>query len=175
MPIARAVRKLAQHAEKISGPDFMETFLTRFPEMPMGFIGGTPEVQKTLSQRFRLSNATFYNPPMRPFSPENAREDFEKLSVISRKNGSLPLLIWVGLGAPKQELWMQAVAKIAPQSVFLGVGAAFDFLGGRIQRAPVWMQNLGLEWFHRFLQDPRRLGPRYLRSNLRYLLKSTLD
>jgi N-acetylglucosaminyldiphosphoundecaprenol N-acetyl-beta-D-mannosaminyltransferase len=55
-------------------------------------------------------------------------------------------------------------------AVLIGVGASFDFMAGTLSRAPLWMQRMGLEWLHRFMQEPRRLWKRYLVTNVRYLL-----
>lgn len=106
---------------------------------------------------------------MRPFSPEAAMEDWENLV---RVNGGKPLphVVWIGLGAPKQELWMQAVSARIPNVVFMGVGAAFDFLTDTKKRAPVWMQKTGLEWLYRLIQEPRRLWRRYFVTNSRFIL-----
>ena len=74
----------------------------------------------------------------------------------------------MGLGAPKQERWMAAHRGALP-GIMLGVGAAFDYEAGNIQRAPLWMQRCSLEWLYRLMQDPVRLLPRYLQTNLRYI------
>ena len=79
--------------------------------------------------------------------------------------------VWVGLGAPKQERWM-AAHRHRIQAVTIGVGAAFDYHAGVIRRAPQWMQDIGLEWLHRFWSEPRRLGPRYLTTNTEFLYRA---
>ena len=76
--------------------------------------------------------------------------------------------VFVCLGAPKQERWMAAHRGALP-GIMLGVGAAFDYEAGNIQRAPLWMQRCSLEWLYRLMQDPVRLLPRYLQTNLRYI------
>jgi N-acetylglucosaminyldiphosphoundecaprenol N-acetyl-beta-D-mannosaminyltransferase len=75
-----------------------------------------------------------------------------------------PDLLLLGLGAPKQEVWIQRHAPRLRARAALCVGATIDFLAGEKQRAPLWMQNLGLEWLHRLSTEPRRLGARYLRD-----------
>src|SRR5690606_3404833 len=80
-----------------------------------------------------------------------------------------PRIVWVGLGAPKQELWLRSVSPLAPQTLFLGVGAAFDFLSLAKVRAPLLMQRLGLEWMHRLAHEPKRLWKRYLLTNSRFV------
>jgi N-acetylglucosaminyldiphosphoundecaprenol N-acetyl-beta-D-mannosaminyltransferase len=70
----------------------------------------------------------------------------------------------VGLGAPKQELWVDAHRDRIEAAVTLCVGATIDFLAGEKRRAPVWMRKVGLEWLHRLLSEPRRLFRRYARD-----------
>ena len=85
-----------------------------------------------------------------------------------------PDFFWVGLSTPKQERFMDAHLPLLPEArVFLGVGAAFDLLTGRIQQAPRWMQRLGLEWLFRVTQEPKRLWKRYFVNNPLFVLRAT--
>jgi N-acetylglucosaminyldiphosphoundecaprenol N-acetyl-beta-D-mannosaminyltransferase len=104
----------------------------------------------------RLTICGTYSPPFRPLTEAEDNELVEQL------NSAKPNIVWIGLGCPKQELWMAQHAARVPGAIMIGVGAAFDFLSGRIPRAPRWMQNSGLEWLHRLLTEPRRLWKRYL-------------
>jgi N-acetylglucosaminyldiphosphoundecaprenol N-acetyl-beta-D-mannosaminyltransferase len=76
-----------------------------------------------------------------------------------------PDVVWVGLGSPKQEKFMAAHWRDFDAGVLIGVGAAFDFHSGRIRQAPRWIQRSGFEWLFRLGTEPRRLGPRYLKTN----------
>jgi len=101
-----------------------------------------------------------------PHREPNADDD---RAIAARINADEPDVVWVGLGMPKQERWM---ARLRPQidaPVLCGVGAAFDFHADRVAQAPRWMQDRGLEWAHRVVQEPRRQLPRYLRSNPRFV------
>ena len=80
-------------------------------------------------------------------------------------------VVWVGLGVPKQEKWMARMRDRLQVPVMCGVGAAFDFHSGRVPMAPAWMQQRGLEWVYRTAQEPRRLLPRYLIHNPRFVAK----
>jgi len=71
-------------------------------------------------------------------------------------------VLFVGLGAPKQELWMEAHRDELPGMVIVGVGAALDIVSGKFRTAPNWMTRVGLEWAFRLAQEPRRLAKRYL-------------
>ena len=79
--------------------------------------------------------------------------------------------MWVGLGCPKQELWL-AAHRGRVQAVLIGVGAAFDFHAGIVPRAPRWMRDHGLEWLHRLRREPRRLAGRYLATNTWFLARA---
>lgn len=153
------------------GPDFMKLFCEQQNHLPQGFIGSSIENCQTIRDRYQLTQATLFSPPYRPFSVQNAEDDWGQFQKTCETNGlPLPKIIWVGLGAPKQELWMEVVSKIAPRgTLFLGVGAAFDFLAGTKSRAPIWMQKNGLEWVHRLASEPRRLFSRYAKTNSRFL------
>jgi N-acetylglucosaminyldiphosphoundecaprenol N-acetyl-beta-D-mannosaminyltransferase len=103
------------------------------------------------------------SPPFRPLSPA------EDAAVVDAINASGAGTVWVSLGCPKQELWMQA-HRGRVQAVMLGVGAAFDYHAGTIRRAPAWAQHAGLEWLHRLLTEPQRLWRRYLVTNTLFVL-----
>ena len=89
--------------------------------------------------------------------------------LAERINASGAGLVFLGLGCPKQELWMLA-HRGRINAVMLGVGAAFDLSAGTVSRAPVWMREHGLEWLHRLASEPRRLWRRYLVTNTLFVL-----
>ncbi|MFR4351213.1 MAG: WecB/TagA/CpsF family glycosyltransferase [Roseburia sp.] len=154
-------------AERVTGPDLMGELFARDNGLSHYFYGGTPETIEVLSRKLRatypnLRIAGMVSPPFRPLTPE---EDAEE---IRRMNASGADIIWVGLGAPKQENWMyEHRGKV--NGVMIGVGAGFDYHAGTIKRAPSWMQKASLEWLYRLMQDPKRLFGRYLKTNFKYL------
>jgi N-acetylglucosaminyldiphosphoundecaprenol N-acetyl-beta-D-mannosaminyltransferase len=134
--------------------------------IPVGFYGGSPEVLKALltyvGQRFPdLHVAYSWSPPYRSLTVSEVRR------VIADIDGSGARLMFVGLGAPKQERWM-ADEHAGLHCTMVGVGAAFDLLAGRVTRAPGWMQRAGMEWCYRLIQEPRRLWKRYLIGNTEF-------
>ena len=104
-----------------------------------------------------------YSPPHRPLTAE------ERDSVIEEINRSRADVVWVGIGAPKQEKWMAEMRPHLEAPMLLGVGAAFDFHAGLVPQAPRWLQDNGLEWAFRMTQEPQRLWRRYLRYNPRFM------
>jgi len=101
-----------------------------------------------------------------PFRQPSSLDDAVAIQAIQAAE---PHIVWVGLGAPKQELWMQRNAASLGPILAIGVGAAFDFISGNKPRAPIWMQRAGLEWLHRMSSEPRRLVPRYVDANGRFV------
>jgi N-acetylglucosaminyldiphosphoundecaprenol N-acetyl-beta-D-mannosaminyltransferase len=125
----------------------------------------TTKLISELGQRFPgLEICGYYAPPFRPL------EDCVYLDDVERIRAARPDIVWIGLGTPKQELWMKNHAAQLPRSVLLGVGAAFDFHSKVKRQAPLWMQRNGLEWLFRLATEPRRLGKRYLLGIPRFLL-----
>ena len=96
--------------------------------------------------------------------------DEEEDALVDQINDARPDVLWVGIGVPKQEKWMARMRERLDVPVMCAVGAAFDFHAGRISQAPSWMQQRGLEWIYRIAQEPRRLLPRYLYFNPRFVL-----
>jgi len=99
------------------------------------------------------------------FREATAEEDIADIDKINMSNANIVL---VGRGCPRQERWVAShLGKV--NAVMMAVGAAFDFHAGNINRAPVWMQKNGLEWFFRLTQDPKRLWKRYLTTNTYFI------
>lgn len=157
--------KLFGHSnvERVYGPDLMLAFsaISAKKGYRSFLYGGADGVAEGLAEKLcekfpTLNIVGIYSPPFRPLTAE---EDREVVEIINLSN---PDVVWVGLGMPKQELWMgEHIGRInAP--VMVGVGAAFDFLSGRKEWAPQWVQRSGLEWLYRLLHEPRRLWRRNL-------------
>ena len=154
-------------AERVTGPDLMLELFKRDNGLRHYFYGSTEETltmlrEKLMEQYPNLKIAGMVSPPFHELSDA---EDAEEVRKINESGADI---IWVGLGAPKQENWMYE-HKDKVQGVMIGVGAGFDYHAGNIKRAPKWMQKMSLEWLYRLLQDPKRLFKRYLVTNTRYL------
>jgi N-acetylglucosaminyldiphosphoundecaprenol N-acetyl-beta-D-mannosaminyltransferase len=130
--------------------------------------GGRPGVAEKLREELvrkfpGLNIVGTYTPPFRPLNAE------EEDDLITRIEESKPDVFWIGLGAPKQERFMAAYRERLPVKLMIGVGAAFDFLSGTTREAPQWVLRSGLTSLFRICQEPRRLGPRYLVNNPRFM------
>ncbi|MBE2182893.1 MAG: WecB/TagA/CpsF family glycosyltransferase [Anaerolineae bacterium] len=171
VPVVWLQRKRgATMAERVYGPDVMQALCERTANTPARhyFWGGENGVAAALAAQLRsqaagLQVAGSYSPPIAPLGSE------PDASAISRLNDSGADVIWVGLGSPKQDLWMAQHRPYLNAPLLIGVGAAFDMLAGVKKQAPRWMQRTGLEWLFRLLQEPGRLGKRYLIYNPKFL------
>ncbi len=121
--------------------------------------GSSPEcidrLETNLRNRFRANIVGSYSPPYRSTTTK------EQTAIVRRINSASADIVWVGLSTPKQEYWMARNRPMLDAPILLGVGAAFDYHAGLRQRAPNWIQRVGLEWLYRALREPVRLGPRY--------------
>lgn len=154
-------------AERVTGPDLMGEMFARDNGLRHYFYGGSPEtiavLEKKLKEKYpHLQIAGMVSPPYRELTKEEDEAD------IAAMNEAKADIIWIGLGAPKQEKWMYR-HKGKVNGVMIGVGAGFDYHAGTIKRAPMWMQKASLEWLYRLLQDPKRLFGRYMKTNFKYL------
>jgi N-acetylglucosaminyldiphosphoundecaprenol N-acetyl-beta-D-mannosaminyltransferase len=169
-PVAWMLRRLGcARQQRISGPDLMQRYCALAAQSGHGvyLLGGTDDMlvrlqRALLEQHPGLRIAGVCSPPFRALS---AQEDD---AIVGAINGSGASVVWVGLGCPKQELWMHA-HRGRVHAVMIGVGAAFPYLAGITRRAPPWMQRFGLEWLHRLASEPRRLWRRYAITNSRFI------
>lgn len=162
-------KKGFREAERVTGPDLMEEVFKISEERGYRhyFYGSTQDTLDLLKIKLKekypeLKIVGMYSPPFRKLTIE---EDKEIIKNINRVN---PDFVWVGLGAPKQEIWMSE-HKERVNGLMIGVGAGFDYHSGNITRAPKWMQTLSLEWLYRLIQDPKRLIRRYLITNSKFI------
>ncbi len=151
---------------RVSGADFMARLFTISEQKGYRhyFYGGMPETLEKLKEELAqkhpdLKIAGCYAPPFRKSG------DMEDNEVLERINALKPDFVWIGLGSPKQDVWMANHRHLLDVPIIAGVGAAFDFLAGVKPRAPQWMRSIGLEWFFRLCCEPRRLWKRYLVGN----------
>ncbi len=173
MPLVWVLRRQGYNLkDRVYGPTLMLRVLEMAAHegIPVGFYGGHPTVLIKLVERMREhfpSLRTVFNlsPPFR------AMTEAEDRDVVRAINDAGARILFVGLGCPKQERWIDAHSGEGEKNVravMLGVGAAFDFHAGTLRQAPPWMQSHGLEWLFRLVMEPRRLWKRYLKHNPRF-------
>lgn len=156
--------------ERVYGPDLMLAVCDagRARGLKHLFFGGRAGVAQELADRLRaqfpgLAVVGVISPPIADM------RDIDVAPLREAVAQSKPDVVWVGLGLPKQELFMASHWRELDTGVLIGVGAAFDFHSGRVRQAPRWIRGSGFEWLFRFCMEPRRLGWRYLRTNPRFI------
>ena len=166
MPIVWYARKRLglDHVERIAGPSVMNKCFDELRDAKHFFYGSSKE---TLNKLEILSRESYpklnivgsLSPPFRHLTYSERQHNISLLNEIS------PDIIWVALGAPKQEILMYELRRKLNRGVMIGVGAAFDYFVDNIKRPPVWLRRSGLEWLCRLCQEPNRLWKRYLITN----------
>jgi N-acetylglucosaminyldiphosphoundecaprenol N-acetyl-beta-D-mannosaminyltransferase len=155
--------------DHVTGPAIMREIFSQmeFRSYSHFFYGGQPGVAEELAaglyrQYPWVKVVGTYTPPFRELTAD------EESQLISRINQLRPDIVWVGISTPRQDLFMRKILPHIQTRLMFGVGAAFDFLTGRIRNCPAWMKRAGLHWLHRLAQDPRRLWRRNL-GNMAFL------
>ena len=174
-PLSTVGRKRGyKNMSRTTGPSYMGEILKVSVEKGYRhyFYGSTEETLDKLYKMLKesypgLKIAGMYSPPFRPLTKE------EDEAIVKRINKGSPDFLWVGLGAPKQEMWM-AQHQGRVKGFMVGVGAGFDYFAGNIERAPEWMQKNNLEWMYRLIQEPRRLFERYWHTNTKFIWNAYL-
>ncbi|MDQ8046874.1 MAG: WecB/TagA/CpsF family glycosyltransferase, partial [Solirubrobacteraceae bacterium] len=173
-PVAWGLKALGEPIERrVYGPDLMAYQAARAAERGhRWFLYGGRDDDPTALQRLidrlqerhpDLQIVGSHRPVFRPLTP------VEQDEVVAMINATDADVVWCGLGAPRQEVWMQQLRDRLEPAVLVGVGAAFDFHAGIVSQAPPWMQERGLEWLYRLSREPRRLFVRYAKYNPWYV------
>jgi N-acetylglucosaminyldiphosphoundecaprenol N-acetyl-beta-D-mannosaminyltransferase len=166
------VGRLQGHREmhRVYGPDYMIEMCRRSLQRDYRHFlyGGAPGVVEKLKTKLQtrmpwLRIVGTYTPP---YGPLGAEQERDLIATVARLK---PDIFWVGLSTPKQEQFMSTYLERLEVKLMAGVGAAFDLHAGLRPDAPNWIKLCGLQWLHRLQQEPRRLGPRYLKHNPRFV------
>ncbi|MHA2282700.1 MAG: WecB/TagA/CpsF family glycosyltransferase [Promethearchaeota archaeon] len=173
LPLVWSARMLGcKKASRMTGSDLLE----KIAEISVKkgyrhfFYGGADGVPQKLKTVFEtkypgIKIVGTFSPPFRTLTY------MEDKTIVKMINDAKPHFLWVGLGAPKQEKYIYEHLDRIQVPIQIGIGAAFDFYSGKIERAPVWIQKIGFEWLHRLLQEPKRLWKRYLIYNTLFTLQ----
>jgi len=172
MPLVWSQRFLGfGQAQRLYGPEIMWAMCQATANQPIRhyFYGGKGDTAQRLAERLLLAFPGLcicgYSEP--PLLPE--RDICPDDVTVQMLNQAMPHIIWVGLGAPKQDIWMNSYRPHLRAPLLIGVGAAFDFLSGKKPQAAPLIQRWGFEWLFRLIHEPKRLWRRYLVYNLRFM------
>jgi N-acetylglucosaminyldiphosphoundecaprenol N-acetyl-beta-D-mannosaminyltransferase len=176
MPLVWMMRlKGARDQQRIYGPTLMLQILEMAAreKIPVGFYGGEATTLEMLVIRMKTAYPDLrvryvFSPPFRVLSSIETQQIRQEIISSGAR------ILFVGLGCPRQEKWIDAQRQIIT-AVMIGVGAAFDFHAGVKPQAPTWMQRLALEWLFRLLTEPRRLWKRYLQHIPRFIVLAIVD
>jgi N-acetylglucosaminyldiphosphoundecaprenol N-acetyl-beta-D-mannosaminyltransferase len=173
-PLSIVGRWRGVDVQQVAGPDFLPYMMEHAADGKHFFMGSTEETLAKLkvafSQQYPQADIVgMYSPPFGPMSDQENNK-IHKMILDAGAN-----MVWVGLGAPKQECWMAENWQQLRPALLFGVGAAFDFHAGTISRAPEFMRKNGLEWLHRLCSEPRRLWRRYLVTNSLFIFYLCVD
>lgn len=168
-PLSVVGKKQHPDMDRVTGPDLMRRIFqeSHNREIKHFFYGSTQEninaLEKKIKEEYPWVQIVGSEPSVfRDMSEEEERQLAERIN----KTGAD--IVWVALGAPRQELFCyRNESKI--NGIMVGVGGAFSVLAGTIPEAPIWMQNMCLEWLYRLVQEPKRLFKRYAVTNTKFI------
>ncbi len=172
MPFVKWARAFYnKETDRFYAPDLMHEISSKAVEKGYSFFlyggypGATDKIELYLNEKYDGINVVGkFTPPFRPLTEEDDIEFCEMVNALS------PDFIWVGLGSPKQDMWIKEHLEKIRGSIFMPSGATFDFFSGRIKQAPTWIQKSGFEWLFRLTQDFRRLWVRYTVYNVIFVI-----
>lgn len=157
--------------ERVAGSDLFWELAKASSEtgIRLFFLGGVPgaAAKAALIAEKRYPGAKIVGTYCPPFETFNTPEEQARIREVVRS--ARPDVLLVAFGAPKQEKWIAANKDLLGVPVSIGVGGSFEMAAGMLKRAPKWVQKVGLEWFYRFAQQPKRLFQRYFVDDLPYL------
>jgi N-acetylglucosaminyldiphosphoundecaprenol N-acetyl-beta-D-mannosaminyltransferase len=172
VPLLWAARLLGTPlAGRVNGTDIFEHLCAAAAKRGLrifllgGRRGAAERAAEVLKEKYsKLNIVGTYCPPV------GFERDRDEIRTIDRRiRTAMPDILFVGLGAPKQEYWIQDYHKVLGIPVSLGIGNSFEFVAGMVRRAPRWMQSSGMEWAFRLLTEPQRLWKRYVFGNPQFV------
>ncbi len=166
----------AKKTERVFGPTFFEVVIKwgQKDGLRHFLFGSSQQTLEKMNAIIKLRYPTTnivgtISPSFDGISPELNEQYLKEI------NDSNADIVWVALGAPRQEYWMYENYKKLNRGMMIGIGAGFDYFAGNTKHAPEWMKNYSLEWLYRLIQEPRRLWKRYLVTNTLFIVFITLQ
>jgi len=146
--------------ERVTGADMVPAICRRCAEegLSVYVLGGNREVVEAAFAKLNVANCQL---KIAGIDDSFVKLDEDQPEIVDRINAAKPDMLFVALGNPKQELWMGRNRAKLEAGTMVGIGGTFNFIAGRVKRAPRWMQRCGLEWIYRIIQEPGRLWRRY--------------
>lgn len=171
MPLVWASRFLGMPLkERVNGTDLFLKLceIASVKGYKLFFLGGRPQAVLIASEKLKIlhSNLQIVGTYSPPFDFEKNKRENDKIVKMIKE--AKPDILFVGLGAPKQEKWIYKHKEAYEVPVSVGIGVSFEFVAGMVKRAPMWMQKAGLEWFWRLMMEPGRLWKRYLIDDMKF-------
>jgi len=165
MPVMWALKFLGHDIpERVACPDLFEALLglAQNKKYNIFFFGAKEknitQAVENIKNQYPAINITGYR--------NGYYNDADESSIVQMINQSKAELLFLGMPSPQKEIFVEKYKLQLNVNYILGIGGFFDIVSGSIKRAPLWMQNIGLEWFYRFIQEPKRLLGRYFIGNL---------
>lgn len=159
--------------ENLNGTDFVPYFLGASQnKLRIFLLGARPHAVRAAARRI---SETWPQHEIAGVRDGYFRDEAQILDVCRAINRSKADVVLVGLGNPLQEQWISRYGPYLEARLLIAVGALFDFLGGNVRRAPMWIRKARCEWLYRLAQEPRRLVHRYLLGNALFLYRSRSD
>lgn len=153
--------------ERVSGIDLMENLvqLAYEKQYKVFFFGAKEEVVKGVINKY----INIYNNDIIAGYRNGYFDKHDEKAIAKQISESKADILFVAISSPTKEIFLNNYKNIIDTPFIMGVGGSFDVVAGKVKRAPLWMQKYGLEWFYRFLQEPRRMWKRYLYTNSMFL------
>lgn len=153
--------------ERVSGIDLMEELikLASKKKYKIFFLGAKEEIAKKVVEKY----SDLYGDDIIAGYRNGYYETSEERSIANQIAESKAKILFVAITSPKKEIFLNKYKDIIQTPFIMGVGGSFDVVAGFVKRAPLWMQNSGLEWLYRTIQEPRRMWKRYLVGNSKFI------
>lgn len=155
--------------ERVAGIDLMENLVkvSHIKKYKIFFLGAKEEVVKSVVEKYSKE----FSPDLIAGYRNGYFDQTEESKIAEHISKSGANILFVAISSPTKENFLyRNKVTLHKVNFIMGVGGSFDVVSGRIKRAPIWMQNAGLEWFYRFAQEPKRMWRRYLIGNTKFII-----